>query len=170
MITANLDELKNIPRRTFHLFDPLMTIFDSRSASLDHVVLVIQLVFMLTSSADIYIHVSRFNHESIQFSFHTLAPLLRDVLLLGLDSRALLLHAALGSSCALFARAKLSIGKLVDEQPLPRRARSNDTPLDAQLLLESLVVAVRAVTVAADSSSAHCDGVDVVIRDGGELW
>lgn len=50
----DLDELKNILRRIFHPSNPLMTIFDLRSASLDHaVLLVIQLVTMLTSSAGV---------------------------------------------------------------------------------------------------------------------
>lgn len=49
---GHLDELKNIPRRSFPPSDPLMIILDLRSASLDHAVLfVIQLVTMLTSSA-----------------------------------------------------------------------------------------------------------------------
>lgn len=92
-----------------------------------------------------------------------MAPLLRDVLLFGLYGRTLLIQAALGSICTLLARAELSIGKFVNEQPLPRRARSDDTPLDAQLLLKGFVEAVGASVVATDSSSAHFGGVlDVV--------
>jgi len=51
------------------------------------------------------------------------------------------------------------VGKLVDEQPLPRTARSDSTFLDTQLFFESLVEAVGAGGVAAYSSGAH--GVDV---------
>lgn len=74
----------------------------------------------------------------------------------------LLRHLALGSLSTLLTRTRLIVGKLVDEQPLPRAARSNGALLDTQLFFEGLVEAVNAGGVAADSSGAH--DADVVRR------
>lgn len=60
----------------------------------------------------------------------------------------------------LLTRARLAVGKLIDEQPLPRTAKSDGAFLDTQLFFQSLVEAVGTRFVAADSSGAH--GVDVV--------
>lgn len=71
-------------------------------------------------------------------------------------------HLALKSLSTLLTRARIIVGKLVDEQPLPRTARSDCAFLDTQLLFKGLVEAVGAGGVAADSSGAHDVGVDVV--------
>jgi len=60
----------------------------------------------------------------------------------------------------LLTGARLIVGKLVDEQPLPRTTRSDGAFLDTQLFFEGLVEAVGAGGVATDSSGAH--DVDVV--------
>jgi hypothetical protein len=70
----------------------------------------------------------------------------------------LLSHSAFVGFSALPTGARFVVGKLVDEQPLPNLAGSDDASLDAQLLFESLLEAVGAGSVAADSSGAHdCD-------------
>lgn len=73
----------------------------------------------------------------------------------------LLRHLALKGLSTLLTRARLVVGKLVDQQPLPRTARSDGTFLDTQLFFECLVEAIGTGGVAADSSGAH--DVDIVI-------
>jgi hypothetical protein len=82
-----------------------------------------------------------------------LSPSLRDVFLV--ETTILQSHLALVGLSTLLTRARVIIGKLVDEQPLPRTAESNGAFLDTQLFFEGLVEAVSAGSVAADSSGAH---------------
>jgi hypothetical protein len=76
------------------------------------------------------------------------------------ESTILQSHLALIGLGALLTRASFVVGKLVDEQPLPRTAESDGAFLDTQLFFKSLVEAVSTGSVAADSSGAH--DVDVM--------
>jgi hypothetical protein len=78
----------------------------------------------------------------------------------------LLSHLAFVGLSALPTWARFVVGKLVNEQPLPDLAGSDDASLDTQLFFESLLKAVCAGSVTADSSGAH-DVDDVSWFDGG---
>jgi hypothetical protein len=86
-----------------------------------------------------------------------LSTLLGDVFLV--RNTILLSHLAFVGFSALPTGAGFVVGKLVNEQPLPDLAGSNNTSLDAQLFFKSLVEAVSAGSVATDSSGAHDDDV-----------
>lgn len=77
-----------------------------------------------------------------------------------MTTTTLLDHLAFKGLSALLAGARLIVGKLIDEQPLPRTARSDSTFLDTQLFFEGLVEAAGAGGVATDSSGAHDDDDD----------
>jgi hypothetical protein len=87
----------------------------------------------------------------------TLSTLLRDVFLV--RNTILLSHLAFVGFSALPTGARFVVGKLVDEQPLPDLAGSNNTSLDTQLFFKSLLEVVGAGSVTADSSGAHDDDV-----------
>ena len=76
-----------------------------------------------------------------------------------MTTTTLLDHFAFKGLSTLLTGARLIVGKLIDEQPLPRTARSNGAFLDTQLFFKGLVEAVGAGRVAADSSGAHDDDV-----------
>jgi hypothetical protein len=156
---GHLDELKNTPFRSSQHSELLTTFCDLRAASSDLILRVI-IQLMLSSNPQQLWHC--WNHQQLSLEGtplckHTLSTLLRDVFLV--RNTILLSHLAFVGFSALPTWAGLVVGKLVDEQPLPDLAGSNDTSLDAQLFFKSLVEAVSAGSVAADSSGAHDDDV-----------
>jgi hypothetical protein len=154
---GHLDELKNIP---FPIFPSLRFAYDLfrlevifSGASLTCSVRAFPAVLSTLESSAI-------SPKSTSTYKHTSSPSLREVFLV--ETTILQSHLALVGLSTLLTRARLIVGKLVDEQPLPRTAESDGAFLDTQLFFKSLVEAVSTGGVAADSSGAH--DVDVVGR------